>query len=130
MRTVLEEIEDAILEEQEAELKAAEQFKQEVKTTEDYPAYLKNNIVTMPLIDYLSLYESNKELSTHLTALVDLIINSTELTIDKAELRIEYFNCSELMKYVKEIDPLAYVERYETLLEEADRKEVKEEVGE
>lgn len=105
-KTILEEIESAILEENQEVVKA------DLKAV-DYPKYLDDNTIKMSLADFLTLYESNKQLNR----LVDEIIQSTELTYSKEELKVDSYNSERIARIVKEVSPLAYVERYEELLE-------------
>lgn len=100
---MLEEIEKAILEEQEAKLKEEQK---------DYPAYLTNNKVTLSLSEYIGLYESTKALNK----LIDLCIEGMVLTYNKEALRL-YHNSEKIAYYIKELEPLRYVEKYESLLE-------------
>ena len=113
---VLEEIEDAILEENKEEVEA--DLTQ--PNNEGYPAYLNTNIISLPLSDYLALYDANKELNTHLNNLVELIINNTELNYDKDGLLVDRYGSETITKYVKTVSPLQYVERYEELVAEED----------
>ena len=107
---VLEEIESAILEEQAEELKAGAK---EVKEVVNYPTYLSTNTVTMPLAEYLGYYDrANK-----LVELLDAIMNATELHYNKEKLKLNGYEGERVMEIVKELRPLEYVERYETLLE-------------
>lgn len=108
---VLEEIEQAILEEQEAELKKS---KPDVAEVAYYPTYLDNNSVTMPLSSFIGLYDSAKALAK----LIELVINATSLSYEKDKLSVDGYKCDNLMYLVKELEPLKYVERYEELLEE------------
>lgn len=112
MQSILEEIEEEILKEQEEELK---KDTQDVAT--NYPAYLEDNKVTMPLGEYMALYETAKEAGRHLDALVELIIKSTELDYNKEHLQIDRYTSQKITDYVKQIAPLHYVERYEALIE-------------
>lgn len=112
---VLEEIEQAILEEQEAELKKS---KPDVAEVADYPTYLDNNSVTMPLSSFIGLYDSAKAL----TKLIELVINTTKITYDKDKLMVDGYESNKLMDFVKELEPLKYVERYEELLEEEEKE--------
>ena len=107
---VLKEIEDAILEEQAEELKAGAN---EVKEVVKYPTYLATNTVTMPLAEYLGYYDSVNKLE----ALLDAIMSATELHYNKECLRLDGYECDKVLEIVKELRPLEYVERYETLLE-------------
>lgn len=106
---VLEEIEQAILEEQEAELKMSKPLVAEVA---DYPAYLTSNKVTLSLSEYIGLYESTKALNK----LIDLCIEGMDLTYNNKALRV-YHNSEKIADYIKELEPLRYVEKYESLLE-------------
>lgn len=113
---VLEEIEDAILEENKEEVKAdLTQPNNEV-----YPAYLDTNIISLPLSNYLALYDANKELNTHLNNLVELIIKNTDLNYNKDGLLIDRYGSEAITKYVKTVATLQYVERYEELVAEED----------
>lgn len=112
MKSILEEIEEEILKEQEEQLEGSTQ---DVAT--GYPAYLEDNKVTMPLGEYIALYETAKEAGRHLDALVELIIKSTELDYDKEHLQIDRYTSQKITDYIKQIAPLHYVERYETLIE-------------
>lgn len=107
---VLKEIEDAILEEQAEELKAGAK---EVKEVVNYPTYLSTNTVTMPLAEYLGYYDSANKLEE----LLDAIMSATELHYNKECLRLDGYECDKVLEIVKELRPLEYVERYETLLE-------------
>lgn len=107
---VLKEIEDAILEEQAEELKAGAN---EVKEVVKYPTYLATNTVTMPLAEYLGYYDSTNKLAE----LLDAIMSATELHYNKECLRLDGYECDKVLEIVKELRPLEYVERYETLLE-------------
>lgn len=107
---VLKEIEDAILEEQAEELKAGAK---EVKEVVNYPTYLNTNTVTMPLAEYLGYYD----MANKLEELLDAIMSATELHYNKERLRLDGYECEKVLEIVKELRPLEYVERYETLLE-------------
>lgn len=107
---VLEEIENAILEEQAEELKAGAK---EVKEVVICPPYLSANTVTMPLAEYLGYYD----IANKLERLLDAIMNATELHYDKEHLKLNGYECERVLEIVKELRPLEYVERYETLLE-------------
>lgn len=107
---VLSEIEKAILEEQEATIKA----ENTTKEVAEYPNYLKNNMVTLPLADFIMLYESTRALDK----LVGLLLANSELGYRDEGLKINTFESHKVMDYVKELEPLRYVELYEALLEE------------
>lgn len=109
---VLEDIEKAIIEEQEAELKA----EQKTEEATEYPAYLESNKVTLPLGDFIALYDSAKALGK----LVDLLLDSSELGYRNESLRVDTYESTRVMDFVKELEPLHYVERYEALLEGAE----------
>ena len=109
---VLEEIEKVIIEEQEATLKA----EQKAEEVAEYPKYLESNRVTLPLADFMALYES----ATALGKLVGLLLDASELGYKNEALRVDTFESLKVMDYVKELEPLHYVERYEALLEGAE----------
>ena len=109
---VLREIEKAILEEQEAELKT----EHKAEEVAEYPKYLESNRVTLPLADFMALYESAKALGK----LVGLLLDASELGYQNEALRVDTFESSKVMDYVKELEPLHYVERYEALLDGAE----------
>lgn len=113
---ILEEIENTILEENKEEVKAD----LTVQKNEGYPTYLDTNIIEIPLADFLALYEANKELSTHLSNLVELIIKNTELNYDKDGMLVHRYGSETITQYVKTVAPLQYVERYEELIAEED----------
>lgn len=105
---VLEEIEDAILEENKEEVKA------DLKENNGYPAYLDENKVVLPLSEYLALYEANNELDK----LVYLFLKASELNYDKDGLQIDRYSCKHIANEVKRLAPVQYVERFNKLLEE------------
>lgn len=109
---LLEEIEKAILEEQEAKAKA------EAEPKAEYPAYLDSNKVTLPLSEYMGLYESSKALNK----LIDLVINCTELHYSDKSLVVSGYESEEIVNYIKDIEPLRYAQRYNTLLQEKKEK--------
>lgn len=81
---------------------------------EDNSKFFKQNKVTMSLEDFIAYYDS----AVHLNKLLDLLLNSSELNYNKEALKIS-FNCDlKIMEIVKELRPLEYIERYESLLED------------
>lgn len=110
---VLQEIEDAILEENKAEVKAD---LEPIQEDNDLPAYLERNTVTLPLSEYLALYEQGKELSK----LVWLFLLGSELDYDKAFLQVDRYSCKAIANEILRISPSQYLERYEELLKNGD----------
>lgn len=110
MENVLEEIENTILEEQEEELKN----KQKVEELADYPTYLEKNMISIPLCDFLALYDSNKILNN----LVDTLFKYTELNYYKNALKIDGYNSKEISNLLASLAPKRYAERLNELLEE------------
>lgn len=109
MENVLEEIEKTILEEQEEELKN----EQKVEEPADYPTYLDKNMISIPLGDFLALYDSNKILNN----LVDVLFKSTELNYHKNALKIDGYNSEEIINLLASLAPGRCAERFNELLE-------------
>lgn len=106
---ILQEIENAILEENKVEVKS------DLKATNDdngLPAYLEQNTVTLPLSEYIALYENSKELNN----LVWLILYNLELGYNNECLDIKPCSGKNIANEVRRIAPEKYFETYEALL--------------
>lgn len=75
-------------------------------------SYLDNNLVTLPLRDFLDLKKSDEELGK----LVEAILNATEANYNNTELRIGSYKDTEILSIIKDVAPVKYVERYEELI--------------
>lgn len=106
---VLQEIENAILEENKTEVKA------DLQTTYDdnvLPSYLEKNTVTLPLSEYIALYENSKELNN----LVWLILYNSELDYNNEFLDIKPCSGKNIANEVRRIAPEKYFDTFEALL--------------
>ena len=77
---------------------------------------MDENKVTIPLKDYIKLYEGQKERDKELQILLELIFANTELKSNK-ELKFDYYD-TKLMKYLKEKYPEKYAKQVEFLIKE------------
>lgn len=75
-------------------------------------SYLDNNLVTLPLRDFLDLKKSDEQLGK----LVEAILDKTIANYTNTEIRLDSFNCDDILKIVKDVAPVKYVERYEELI--------------
>ena len=80
---------------------------------------MEENKVTMPLKEYIELYEGQKERNAEMQVLLELIFQDTELTSDNKELKFDYYN-SKLMRFLKEKYPERYKKQVELLNAEED----------
>lgn len=103
---VLEDIENAIFEENKKEVKA------ELEENNTYPEYLEKNKVTLTLSDYLTLYENTKQLNE----LVEIFIKESELNYDEDALRVNRYASTVLPEKIKKLAPDRYNDRYKELL--------------
>ncbi len=85
------------------------QAKAEAKMT---ASYLDNNLVTLPLRDFLDLKKSDEELGK----LVEAILNSVEANYNNTALKIDSFKDTGILSIIKDVAPVKYVERYEELI--------------
>lgn len=77
---------------------------------------MDENKVTIPLNDYLELYEGQKEKNLELQMLLELVFANTELKSNK-ELKFDYYD-TKLMKFLKEKYPDKYAKQVEFLIKE------------
>jgi hypothetical protein len=110
---VLDEIEKAILEENEKEL-AKEKEKAVVNYVPALPKYLTDNTVSIPLNDFLSLYQQAQLLDR----LVTLFLNNAELDYTRKTLRFDNYAPNDICKEIKTYFPSEYIERFNELLNE------------
>lgn len=115
---VLNEIEKAILEENEKELETETVEMAEKADTNNAPAlpkYLTDNTVLIPLNDFLSLYQQAQILDR----LVTLLLENSELNCDKDALSlVRYAPSGAICSEIKTYFPREYAERFYKLLNE------------